>query len=146
MNSYLTLGTKLQVIKLWEEEFKVFQYNNILKKQNTQWLMMSLVGCFNTVTAYIFGAIDYQLKRLGNRSIFYFYPSNHITETIKFFNYDVQMVLKVRKTNKSWMKLKLGQSMLLKAVVMRMFQGFLSWLSKQNTINNDTLMLMWKSQ
>ena len=77
---------------------------------------------------------------------FHFYLSNHITEKTKFFNYDVQMVLTVMKTNTSSLKLKLGQSILLTAVAMMMFQGFLSWLSKQNNVNIDTLMLMWKKK
>ena len=61
--------------------------------------------------------------------------SNNTTDTIKCFNFDVHMVLTVRKTKKSWSKLKQCQSMFMSAVVMRISQVLISLLSKWRTKN-----------
>ena len=147
MTSYLSLGTKSRFIKVLEEDFKVFvvhqhstfkRYsapNDVTRRmlQNytmrniwKKWFLIKVAG----------KSISFPLLSL----------SNTITETIKFDNFDMHMVLTLRKTKKSWSKLKICQSMFLIEVMMRMIQGFLSWLFKWNDIHNYTLVMMWKAK
>ena len=63
--------------------------------------MMSLVEQFKTVPGDIFGACDSRLKQIVNILIFHFYLSKTITDTIRRFNFDVQIVLIARKKKNS---------------------------------------------
>ena len=63
---------------------------------------MSLVECCETVSEDIFGASDFQLNWLRNIIISDHFLLNVVTDTIKCFNFDVQIFLTIRKTKKSW--------------------------------------------
>ena len=141
MTYFLVLGTKYE-----RRDFKGFSVHQHSSLKNTQCMMMSLVECYKTVPGDIFGAIDYWLNRLVNILTLKLFLSYYNPDTIKRFDSDVHMVLAVNKTKKKWSKLNLCWSIFLKEVVMRIFQGLFSWLSKQNSRHNYNLIMICKVQ
>ena len=114
---------------------------------NTHCLMVSLVECYKIVPWDIFCASDCQLKLLRNPLISrHFTLSNTTSGIIECFSLDFQIVLMMKKTRKSWSKLKLCLSVFLTEVVMWMLQGFLLWVYKWKITYNNTLIVMWKTQ
>ena len=69
-----------------------------------------------------------------------------ITEMIKHFNYDVQMIQKIRKTYNICSKLNIFLLVFITSVVMGVLQGLILFVSGLNTIYNNTLMVMCKAQ